>query len=479
MMQENTETPQPGTHIVDENADLDPSLLTYELEEENRPTEQHNALEITVLWGDTVVDSATIHKDTSIQVGPRTHKRADLVVEGTLPAESFTVATKQGNQSTIVLPADAKVGLRKADGTVSRQVPLSATDGPFPAKAYQLQMGDRLVFKYGTLTFIAEYVRGNAALGAKGVMDWYFPRVFAISLLLHVFFVVAAFITPQVNRGLVDELFKNQNRFAEMILKAPEEEEKLKKLDLSGKDGSRAKDDEGKFGKKDKPQEDKLASKKGAPRVDAKKREEDRKIAMNSGLLGMLKGGDSAVSNVFGPGGLGTGINNAMGGLQGSSMGDAGGAGGLGTRGTGAGGGGNSLGIGGVGRGTGRGGGGYGNIDLGGRGKGRTRIVPGRTIVKGSLAKEEIARVIRRNLPRFKYCYEKQLNANPNLAGKVSVYFTIAPTGSVANASVSESSMGDATVESCVASVMKSLKFPQPKGGGIVVVTYPFVFSST
>ena len=61
-----------------------------------------------------------------------------------------------------------------------------------------------------------------------------------------------------------------------------------------------------------------------------------------------------------------------------------------------------------------------------------------RSIIKGSLSKAEIGRVIRRNLARFKYCYEKQLNANPNLAGKISVYFTIAPTGSVASATRSE-----------------------------------------
>jgi hypothetical protein len=468
-----------GDHVVTDDADFDPALLSYELEEENRPTEQQHELEIIVQWGDTVVDSATTSKSRPITVGPVAKPGVDLAVQGSMPAESFTIATNQGNTASIVVPADAKVGLRRADGSTTRDVDLAGTDAPFPAKAYTLRLGERLVYKIGTLTVIAEYVRGNATLGAGGLMDWYFPRVFAISALLHIFFVVAAFITPQINRSLIDELFKNQNRFAEMILKAPEEEKKLKKLDLSGKDGSKAADDEGKFGKKDKPQEDKNASKKGAPKVDAKKREEDRKIALNSGLLGMLKGGDSAVSNVFGPGGLGTGINNAMGGLQGSSMGDAGGAGGLGTRGTGAGGGGNSLGIGGLGRGHGRGGGGYGNIDLGGRGKGRTRIVPGRTIIKGSLSKEEIARVIRRNFPRFKYCYEKQLNANPNLSGKISIYFTIAPTGSVASASVRETSMNDKTVENCTADVMKSLKFPKPKGGGIVVVTYPFVFSST
>jgi TonB family protein len=468
-------TQQPSTY----GEDFDPNLLQYELEEENQPTDKQYALEITVFWGDTVVDSGVFGKDGPITVGPRTQKGSHLVVEGDLPNDGFTVANLQGKQAQIVIPAEASVGLRQTNGAAVRDVPLSGTDAAFPAKSYTLQLGERLVFKVGTLTFVAEYVRGNAAMGARGVMDWYFPRVFAISLLLHVFFVVATFITPQVNRSLVDEMFKNQNRFAEMILKAPEEEKKLKKLDLSGKEGSKAKDDEGKFGKKDKPKEDKMASKAGAQRVDPNKREKDRKIAMNSGLLGMLKGGDSAVSNVFGPGGLGTGINNAMGGLQGSAMGDAGGAGGLGTRGTGAGGGGNSLGIGGLGRGTGRGGGGRGNIDLGGRGKGRTRIVPGRTVIKGSLSKEAIARVIRRNLARFKYCYEKQLNANPNLSGKVSVYFTIAPTGSVAQASIRESSVGDKKVDSCVAGVMKSLKFPKPKGGGIVVVTYPFVFSST
>ena len=40
-------------------------------------------------------------------------------------------------------------------------------------------------------------------------------------------------------------------------------------------------------------------------------------------------------------------MNDAMGGLRGQAMGDAGGAGGLGLRGSGGGGGGNSLGIGG------------------------------------------------------------------------------------------------------------------------------------
>ena len=466
--------------------ELDMGFLDNDLSEENRPTNDQNALEVSAHWGDTVLDSILVHEPREVTVSGQAthHKHGDLQVEVPIPGLEnvvFTIANNEGTTASIVVPKEAKVGLRTADGEVTRNVSMSATDAPFPAEAYQLKFGERIAFKIGTVTFMVQYVRGHAELGKGSPIDWHFPRIFIISSLLHMFFMVAAFVTPHYQTSLTDDLFKNENRFAQMILKAPEKEKKRKKLDLSGsKGGAKHKDEEGKFGKKDKPKKDALASKAGAPRVDPKKREKDRKIAMNAGLLGMLGKGSGAVSNVFGPGGLGTGINNAMGGLRGTAMGDAGGAGGLGTRGAGAGGGGNSLGIGGLGtHGHGRGTGGYGNIDLGGRGKGETRVVPGRTIIRGSLSKEEINRVIRRNLARFKYCYEKQLNANPNLSGKISVYFTIAPTGSVAKASVRESSMNDENVERCVSKVMRTLKFPNPRGGGIVVVTYPFVFAST
>jgi len=459
-LSKNGKAPAPVTP----DSDLDVSVLKLPLADANTPTNQAHALQVMALWGDMMVDAALIKEPRAVTVG--SGKDADLYVDG---EASFVIATNSGTEATVSIPSGAKAGLRKADGSVVREV----------GSSHRLVFGERLAFKVGTITYTAQFVRGEAELGRGIPMDWFFPRIFAIVALLHIFFVVAALVTPNFSSTLTDDLFKNQNRFAQMILKAPEKEKERKKLDLSGAKGAKAKDEEGKFGKKDKPQKDALASKAGAPRVDPNKREKDRKIALNSGLLSML-GKSGAVSNVFGPGGLGSGINNAMGGLQGSEMGDAGGAGGLGTRGAGAGGGGNSLGIGGLGtHGGGRGSGGSGNIDLGGRGKGETRITPGKTIITGGLSKEEIGRVIRRNLARFKFCYEKQLTSNPNLSGKIAVYFTIAPTGSVAEASTRETSMNDVTVEECVVKVMTTLKFPQPKGGGVVVVTYPFVFQST
>jgi hypothetical protein len=39
--------------------------------------------------------------------------------------------------------------------------------------------------------------------------------------------------------------------------------------------------------------------------------------------------------------------------------------------------------------------------------------------------------------------------------------------------------MHDSTVESCINARVKSWQFPKPKGGGIVVVTYPFLFKQS
>jgi hypothetical protein len=43
---------------------------------------------------------------------------------------------------------------------------------------------------------------------------------------------------------------------------------------------------------------------------------------------------------------------------------------------------------------------------------------------------------------------------------------------------VHESDLDSPAVEACVVRVMSSLRFPKPMGGGIVIVTYPFVMDS-
>ena len=97
-------------------------------------------------------------------------------------------------------------------------------------------------------------------------------------------------------------------------------------------------------------------------------------------------------------------------------------------------------------------------------------------MIKGSLSKEEIARVIRRHLNQIKYCYEKELTKKPNLRGKITSRFIIAGTGRVQMAKVYQTTMGYAPTEKCIVRIIKMMRFPQPRGGGIVSVTYPFMF---
>jgi TonB family protein len=210
--------------------------------------------------------------------------------------------------------------------------------------------------------------------------------------------------------------------------------------------------------------------------VDANKREEDRK-KVSQLMAGMFGGGAS--SSVFGAGGLGTGINNALGGLQGGAgVGDAQGVGGLGSRGSGSGGGGAGLGLGGLGtKGGGGGRGGSGGFDMGGRGKDSTRVIPGKTTVVGGLDRDVIMKVVKRHQNEIKYCYEQEAQKNSALAGKVAVAWTIDPAGGVAEANVSESSISNANVESCIVQRIRRWKFPEPTGGGVVNVTFPWVFS--
>jgi TonB family protein len=92
------------------------------------------------------------------------------------------------------------------------------------------------------------------------------------------------------------------------------------------------------------------------------------------------------------------------------------------------------------------------------------------------LSGPEIGQVIRKNRPRFTSCYEKALGTDPTLKGKIVLDFVIGRTGTVTDASVQDTTIHSARVESCVVQVARSLSFPKPRGRGDVKVSYPFVF---
>ncbi len=440
-------------------------MLNEEFSEDERPVENDRQLEVALLWGDTVIDVRSFPVGQPVKIGPG--DQSDVRVYSEALGEGFELVTATGG---IHIPPGAK-GIVRRDGKESEA-----------SGELTLGLADRCLVTFETSNLVLRWIRPAKRLKSSlfDSVDFYFTKVLSVAFMLHLVLLIGFWITPTSSDMLSEDLFKNPSAFAKLIIKPPEKEKK-KKFDLSGvKEGAKAKGKEGKFGKKEAKKEDAAPSKKGSPIVNAHKREEDRTKIMKAGLLGALGGADGAASNIFGPGGLGTGINNALGGLKGGAgMGDAHGVGGLGSRGTGSGGGGTALGIGGLGtKGNGHGRGGYGSIDLGGRGKGDTRIVPGRTIVQGSLSKDIIAKIIRRHWNEIKYCYETELNKNPNLYGKVSVAFTIDGAGAVSDANVNETTMNNSNVENCMMTRVRRWRFPEPKGGGQVFVTYPWVFKA-
>ncbi|MEO1335084.1 MAG: AgmX/PglI C-terminal domain-containing protein, partial [Myxococcota bacterium] len=90
-----------------------------------------------------------------------------------------------------------------------------------------------------------------------------------------------------------------------------------------------------------------------------------------------------------------------------------------------------------------------------------------------------IRRVIKRHIAQIRYCYERELQVTPGLFGKVSTLFVISAEGGVNQAKVEQTTLKNEKVERCVLSKIRTWKFPKPRGGGIVVVKYPFIFKTS
>jgi hypothetical protein len=264
-------------------------------------------------------------------------------------------------------------------------------------------------------------------------------------------------------------------RFVELLLEKQKDEEKKKDKPSGNPDageGAKAKREEGKTGKKDAKMEKAKGNK-----VQMQKQQLDKQVAEDAGVLGALRDGGQMD-------GFGSAINADMLGGIGGLIGAKGtqiGSGGLGSRGSGLGGGGTADGLGGLGtKGIGSGASGYGagGGNFGKKGKGGIGAVGGDPIILGALDRSLIDEVVKRHLKAIRYCYQKELTKNPNMKGKVTVKFVIAKDGSVSSASKKTSTIKNSAVESCVVSRFKRMQFPKPKGGGIVIVSYPFTFMS-
>ncbi|MEM9189704.1 MAG: AgmX/PglI C-terminal domain-containing protein [Myxococcota bacterium] len=96
--------------------------------------------------------------------------------------------------------------------------------------------------------------------------------------------------------------------------------------------------------------------------------------------------------------------------------------------------------------------------------------------VRGSLDVDIVRRIVRRHAARYRFCYEQELQRDPNIEGRVRVRFTIGVDGDVVQSAIAGNTTGSSSVGECLVRGMRRMRFPTPEG--VVIVDQPVVFSA-
>jgi Ca-activated chloride channel family protein len=91
----------------------------------------------------------------------------------------------------------------------------------------------------------------------------------------------------------------------------------------------------------------------------------------------------------------------------------------------------------------------------------------------GTRSPESILRVIRQHIGGFRYSYQKALRNNPNVGGKITLKFTIAPSGDIVAIEIVSSNTADSALDTEIKDKAKRMKFDAIERGN-VTVTYAF-----
>ncbi|MDQ3266563.1 MAG: adventurous gliding motility protein GltG [Myxococcota bacterium] len=471
-------------------APVEEQPLPAEASRRGRPQREKGSgplgVELRFLWGDQMVGEFFLHPDAKKGFTVGSAPGVGFVMgDSKLGGPSFEVVKPDGEGFSLRFTNRMKGEITRGDETLDLRGVIESNRASQDGEAFacHLEQDDFAWVDLGgvTVEVCFQPVPKPVFVPWADSVDFTVVNIFLV-----MFFLAALFVITAMNRELegdefADELSSTEARIARLIIKAPDVQknpllEKLaqQKEKQSGEKAAKRKGDEGSMGKKEAPKKNAHAAPKGQPSQKDQARMMTDKIFSGKGGL----------STVFGSGGLGGELKSAMGNMFGSAPGDSKGFGGLGLRGSGAGGGGtgDTIGIGAIGT-KGRGGGtgdyGKGVGVIGGKKSVDIGISSSEAVVMGSLDKELIRQVIHRNRGQIRYCYESLINQYPKLAGKVAVKFVITAAGTVSTSSVAQSTANNATLDQCVAGRVRTWQFPKPKGGGIVVVTYPFIFKQS
>ena len=102
--------------------------------------------------------------------------------------------------------------------------------------------------------------------------------------------------------------------------------------------------------------------------------------------------------------------------------------------------------------------------------------ITGESSTHADRSQAAIGRVVQREAQRLKRVFEDWLKRDPALSGRLTVKFTILPSGAVSNVSVVKTTMNNPEFDETILRYIKRWQFPEVSGGTPVEVVYPFVF---
>lgn len=478
----------------------------------------HEALEVVMSWGGTPQRGELFDGKHRVMVGE--DPAADFVLPREIVPESFALVDTEGGEPTLCIPAGATARMtrREADG---RALPVDLASVPSDAKGRRrvpITHGSSAVIDIGELTFYVRSTDAKVEVPRTIGIDWRSHRWIGASFAFHAVLIGILFLQPPDAGALsidIDRGDLSQMRY--YMASVEREQELVEDTFLAGEPGAATNEgrpmdgDEGAAGN---PDERRNTGGRVAVRGD----DVERRVPLRARdvrqmqTFGTLAAAAVGISDLRSPYGStearGWAAEDFYGPLMASSEGWGPGNGGWGMIGTGRGGcppGATSCGAGTVGSGDfdtiGTVGGcsredfarferRYGRAGAMDRCNGSGQrvgdstglrrgdgVAPPRitfvdTQTVGGLSREQVRRVVRRNLAQVRHCYEQGLTSRPDLEGRVSIAFVIGQSGAVGSAQVVSDDLGDGRVAPCIQQAVRRWGFPQSPG--VTAVTYPF-----
>jgi hypothetical protein len=496
----------------------DDDLLPEELEKAFEAPNHARELEVTALWGDHILDVSNFHDPIVLTVGESPQNEYIIPSEG-IPDE-FPLVTIEEDGTAYLAFTEGMTGTVRARDKIYSIEQLKQEKFIKKFADYfvvALKQDDFAKISIGTVNFFLLYVRPAPRIKPSPIFerDPLMMRTVIGSVLLLVLLFTLVSLVPKP-KPVTIEMMPEQYRTI-VIKKRPNipkaaivaKGEKAQDGGSKMGEGGAPKGPEGEVGKPEapkKPEKAQAVAPKSAPKEKTppkvakappkvppapQRKVVDEKKAKSVGLLKAFSqsGLQKDLKNLIdaGQGDPGKGgfddFGKAVNGLRGKGIEESGGAGGKGLKGVDAGGSGKTIGIDGpategLGRGyhgDGIGEGISGPGRLGIKGEHAISIAAENVQVLSGLPKDVINAVVQRHRAEIRACYDAALQRNPNLRGKVVMFFSIQPNGIVSSAGVKESTLGDGGIENCITSRVRTWIFPKPEAPVVTEVSaFPF-----